>query len=205
MGAPVKEGWTGNALQCRVESSARCERGLPAPLGTGLAGQKLRGSPAVDYTPSIRRAKRARNTETQLHDEALEKTRCPLDLFRLGLVYRLEYEAAYADAPALPSIQRDGEVADPKGVENSSGRELNLVCGISHIGHPADAPALDASTFLPAALASAEARTTHQGEVQRRNLLCNGAIVFDDTGELLPDGRVVAPHRVPTGQLAVAA
>jgi hypothetical protein len=37
------------------------------------------------------------------------------------------------------------------------------------------------------------------------NLLCNGAIVFDDTGELLPDGRVVAPHRVPTAQLAVAA
>ncbi|WP_331718666.1 DUF5999 family protein [Streptomyces sp. NBC_00289] len=27
------------------------------------------------------------------------------------------------------------------------------------------------------------------------NLLCNGAIVFDDTGELLPDGQIVAPHR----------
>ncbi|MFC3574757.1 DUF5999 family protein [Streptomyces yaanensis] len=37
------------------------------------------------------------------------------------------------------------------------------------------------------------------------NLLCNGAIVFDDTGELLPDGSVVAPHRVPMGQLAMAA
>ncbi|WP_053851762.1 DUF5999 family protein [Streptomyces sp. NRRL B-24085] len=37
------------------------------------------------------------------------------------------------------------------------------------------------------------------------NLLCNGAIVFDDTGELLPDGRVVAPHRALTDQLAVAA
>ncbi|MBZ3904343.1 DUF5999 family protein [Streptomyces brasiliscabiei] len=32
------------------------------------------------------------------------------------------------------------------------------------------------------------------------NLLCNGAIVFDDTGEILPDGSVVAPSR-----LAVAA
>lgn len=31
------------------------------------------------------------------------------------------------------------------------------------------------------------------------SLLCDGAIVFDDTGELLPDGRVVAPHRVPVG------
>ncbi|QNP69638.1 hypothetical protein IAG44_09405 [Streptomyces roseirectus] len=25
------------------------------------------------------------------------------------------------------------------------------------------------------------------------NLLCDGTIVFDDCGELLPDGRVVAP------------
>ncbi|MFE3033862.1 DUF5999 family protein [Streptomyces canus] len=37
------------------------------------------------------------------------------------------------------------------------------------------------------------------------NLLCNGAIVFDDTGELLPDGRVVAPHRVQVDLLTVAA
>ncbi|MEU6217713.1 DUF5999 family protein [Streptomyces sp. NPDC047022] len=26
-------------------------------------------------------------------------------------------------------------------------------------------------------------------------LLCNGTIIFDDTGELLPDGRAVAPRR----------
>ncbi|MDG9726980.1 DUF5999 family protein [Streptomyces sp. DH41] len=31
------------------------------------------------------------------------------------------------------------------------------------------------------------------------NLLCDGTIVFDDAGELRPDGRVVAPHRVPAG------
>ncbi|CAL9392983.1 DUF5999 family protein [Streptomyces sp. enrichment culture] len=37
------------------------------------------------------------------------------------------------------------------------------------------------------------------------SLLCDGSIVFDDTGELLPDGRVVAPHRAPVGPLAVAA
>ncbi len=29
------------------------------------------------------------------------------------------------------------------------------------------------------------------------SLLCNGIVVFDDTGELLPDGSVVAPHRGP--------
>ncbi|MGW2782230.1 DUF5999 family protein [Streptomyces populi] len=37
------------------------------------------------------------------------------------------------------------------------------------------------------------------------NLLCNGSIVFDDSGELLPDGRVIAPHRVFADRLAVAA
>ncbi len=28
-------------------------------------------------------------------------------------------------------------------------------------------------------------------------LLCNGVIVFEDTGELLPDGSTIAPHRGP--------
>ncbi|MFC7984682.1 DUF5999 family protein [Streptomyces sp. NPDC057336] len=37
------------------------------------------------------------------------------------------------------------------------------------------------------------------------SLLCDGTIVFDDTGELRPDGRVVGPRRVPSGRLAVAA
>lgn len=27
------------------------------------------------------------------------------------------------------------------------------------------------------------------------SLLCNGVVFFEDTGELLPDGRIVAPHR----------
>jgi Family of unknown function (DUF5999) len=30
-------------------------------------------------------------------------------------------------------------------------------------------------------------------------LLCNGIVRFDDLGELLPDGRIVAPHRVLIG------
>ena len=36
------------------------------------------------------------------------------------------------------------------------------------------------------------------------SLLCNGTVIFDDTGELLPDGRTVAPHRpaVSTGHPA---
>jgi hypothetical protein len=27
------------------------------------------------------------------------------------------------------------------------------------------------------------------------SLLCNGVVVFEDTGEILPDRRIVAPHR----------
>jgi hypothetical protein len=27
------------------------------------------------------------------------------------------------------------------------------------------------------------------------SLLCNGVLLFDDTGELLPDGEIIAPHR----------
>lgn len=29
------------------------------------------------------------------------------------------------------------------------------------------------------------------------SLLCNGVIIFDDTGELLPDGRTIPPSRGP--------
>lgn len=27
------------------------------------------------------------------------------------------------------------------------------------------------------------------------SLLCNGTVLFEDTGELLPDGQVIGPHR----------
>jgi hypothetical protein len=34
------------------------------------------------------------------------------------------------------------------------------------------------------------------------SLLCNGVVLFDDLGELLPDGRVLAPPRIDfAGQL----
>lgn len=37
------------------------------------------------------------------------------------------------------------------------------------------------------------------------SLLCNGVIVFDDLGELLPDGRALAPHRPSRARVLVAA
>jgi hypothetical protein len=37
------------------------------------------------------------------------------------------------------------------------------------------------------------------------SLLCNGVIVFEDTGELLPDGSTVQPHRGPAPHVLAAA
>nr|WP_232838848.1 DUF5999 family protein [Streptomyces geranii] len=38
------------------------------------------------------------------------------------------------------------------------------------------------------------------------SLLCNGVLLFEDTGELLPDGQIIAPHRpVGTGPVMTAA
>ena len=56
---------------------------------------------------------------------------------------------------------------------------------------PADRPDRDA------------ARTVAAHPEQGWSLLCNGVVLFDDLGELLPDGRAVAPHR-PAAVLAAA-
>ena len=37
------------------------------------------------------------------------------------------------------------------------------------------------------------------------SLLCNGVLLFEDTGELLPDGQIIAPHRPLAGQVMTAA
>lgn len=42
------------------------------------------------------------------------------------------------------------------------------------------------------------ARTVACHPEQGWSLLCNGIVVFEDTGELLPDGRVIDPHRPTT-------
>ena len=45
------------------------------------------------------------------------------------------------------------------------------------------------------------ARTMVSHPEQGWSLLCNGVVLFDDTGELLPDGEIIAPHR-PTDHAA---
>ncbi|HET6358866.1 MAG TPA: DUF5999 family protein [Streptomyces sp.] len=39
------------------------------------------------------------------------------------------------------------------------------------------------------------ANEPRSSEVQRRVLLCNGVVTFEDTGEILPDLRALTPHR----------
>jgi Family of unknown function (DUF5999) len=39
------------------------------------------------------------------------------------------------------------------------------------------------------------ARVVADHPEQGWSLLCNGIVLFDDTGELLPTGEAVAPHR----------
>ncbi|MFJ4365194.1 DUF5999 family protein [Streptomyces chartreusis] len=60
----------------------------------------------------------------------------------------------------------------------------------------------------PSCPSSSDAHSAHVVAAhpeQGWSLLCTGAILFDDSGELLPDGRVIAPHRVPADRLAMAA
>lgn len=58
---------------------------------------------------------------------------------------------------------------------------------------PADAPDRDA------------ARVVAGHPEQGWSLLCNGVVSFDDTGDLLPDGRIVAPRRSPESWRPVTA
>ncbi|MFJ6355174.1 DUF5999 family protein [Streptomyces sp. NPDC092046] len=39
------------------------------------------------------------------------------------------------------------------------------------------------------------ARTIAAHPEQGWSLLCNALLLFDDTGDLLPDGQIIAPHR----------
>ena len=49
------------------------------------------------------------------------------------------------------------------------------------------------------------ARTVARHPEQGWSLLCNGVVLFDDLGELLPNGRAVAPHQPRATALAAAA
>ena len=63
--------------------------------------------------------------------------------------------------------------------------------------HPQTCPDADSDARDLAAVVSSHPE-------QGWSLLCNGVVVFDDTGELLPDGGIIAPHR-PTDVHATSA
>ncbi|MFF2205271.1 DUF5999 family protein [Streptomyces sp. NPDC058145] len=49
------------------------------------------------------------------------------------------------------------------------------------------------------------ARAATQQPAQGWTLLCNVVLLFEDTGELLPDGRITAPNRPLSPAVGVAA
>jgi hypothetical protein len=80
--------------------------------------------------------------------------------------------------------------ADPSSVADGQPKAIR---SCSHLPACPAADAPDREAALPVA--------THPE--QGWSLLCNGVVLFDDTGELLPDRRIVAPRR-PTDVLAQA-
>jgi hypothetical protein len=64
--------------------------------------------------------------------------------------------------------------------------------------HQPPCPSADAVDHLAARVISCHPE-------QGWSLLCNGVISFEDTGELMPDGRCVQPHRGPAPHALVVA
>jgi hypothetical protein len=91
--------------------------------------------------------------------------------------------------PDLPPPTRSGA---PAGSRAGTGARLPAPPRTRDCPHhppcpPATAPDRDAARIIAAQ------------PVQGWSLLCNGVISFEDTGELLPDGSVIPPHRPGTG------
>jgi len=81
-----------------------------------------------------------------------------------------------------------------EGINHSQRKTPSTMCQ-----HHPQCPAADCSDR------EAACTVAHHPE-QGWSLLCNGVLLFEDTGELLPDGRIIAPHR-PLGseQITTAA
>ena len=67
-------------------------------------------------------------------------------------------------------------------------REVRTVQHGARCCHTPACPAADASD-------REAAHTVATHPEQGWSLLCNGVVLFEDTGELLPSGEVIAPHR----------
>jgi hypothetical protein len=69
---------------------------------------------------------------------------------------------------------------------------------LSTCPHTPQCPAVDAPDHNAAHVVASHPE-------QGWSLLCNGVVMFDDTGEILPDRTVVAPHRPGVTTLSNAA
>lgn len=76
------------------------------------------------------------------------------------------------------------EHSDPSSAVDGQPPAARSLC--SHLPACPGADAPDREAAMPVA--------THPE--QGWSLLCNGVVLFEDTGELLPDGRSVAPRRL---------
>lgn len=93
------------------------------------------------------------------------------------------------------------ETASPVGTraapDTSEAQQRHAAGGSSECPHRPNCPASDASNWEAAHVSA------HCPELGY-SLLCNGSIFFADTGGLLPDGRVISPHRpTPASRTAV--
>ncbi|MCQ4212223.1 DUF5999 family protein [Streptomyces longispororuber] len=81
---------------------------------------------------------------------------------------------------------------DSNVIDITSQRKIPSMC--QHKPSCPTAESADREAALPVA---------HHPE-QGWSLLCNGVLLFEDTGELLPNGTIIAPHR-PLGPVVTAA
>ncbi|SCE59903.1 hypothetical protein GA0115253_1081114 [Streptomyces sp. Termitarium-T10T-6] len=135
-----------------------------------------------------------RNSDNWLQDKsvAMRTTRVSIPVVPVGGTRRVGgYPASCVARGAVPQVPLCGPARTVSPHRTVAGRRganfpperTSTMCAHNPPCPTAMAP--DREAARPVA---------HRPE-QGWSLLCNGVLVFEDTGELLPDGRVVAPHR----------
>ena len=92
-------------------------------------------------------------------------------------------------------------------MNEGSGRETDTTA-ISHITTERKIPSMCQHQPPCPSAESADresARLQAHHPEQGWSLLCNGVLLFEDTGELLPDGRIIAPRRPLDGAQVMTA
>ncbi|GGX73181.1 hypothetical protein GCM10010508_15720 [Streptomyces naganishii JCM 4654] len=82
-------------------------------------------------------------------------------------------------------------------MENASSRGTHTTAHTDHTTQREIPPMCQHQPPCPTADSAdrESARLVAHHPEQGWSLLCNGVLLFEDTGELLPDGQIIAPHR----------